>query len=42
MAKMTNHAQYILQSVDKALDVLNLFEYSDSLSLTEVALELGC
>lgn len=42
MKDTTNGEQYILQSVDKALTVLNLFEHSDALSLTEVAKELGC
>lgn len=42
MKDKTNGEQYILQSVDKALAVLNLFENTEALSLTEVAKELGC
>ena len=42
MKKEQNSSQYILQSVDNALRVLNLFEHENSLTLTEIAQKLGC
>lgn len=42
MRDAANGEQYLLQSVDKALAVLNLFEFSESLSLTEIAKKLDC
>lgn len=42
MKKEVNTDQYILQSVDNALRVLNLFESTDKLSLTEIATRMGC
>ena len=43
MQKSTaNQSQYLLQSVDNALRLLNLFSGEDSLSLTEIAARMGC
>ncbi len=37
-----NQAQYLLQSVDNALRLLNLFAGEGRLSLTEIAARMGC
>ena len=43
MQKSTaNQSQYLLQSVDNALRLLNLFSGEDRLSLTEIAARMGC
>ena len=41
MQKNGEQAQYLLQSVDNALCVLNLFDNTDKLSLTEIAAQMG-
>lgn len=41
MQKNSEQAQYLLQSVDNALCVLNLFDNTDKLSLTEIAARMG-
>lgn len=41
MQKNSEQAQYLLQSVDNALCVLNLFDNADKLSLTEIAAQMG-
>ena len=41
MQKNPEQAQYLLQSVDNALCVLNLFDNADKLSLTEIAALMG-
>lgn len=42
MGKSADQSQYLLQSVDNALRVLNLFDEADRLSLTEIAARMGC